>query len=219
MLPDPARDLLSLYAVYLIAVASPGPSTMAIMGVAMRQGRASAVLLALGVVAGSMVWAALAAAGLSAVLAAYAEIVFAIKIAGGLYLLYLAWNAARSALAADALASDPLASDALAGTSDEIARSPAPFRRGLLLHLTNPKAILGWIAIMSLASRPDAQPYLLHLIVGGCAVLGLAVNVGYALVFSTSHMGRAYRRCRRGIEAALAAIFGCAGLRLVLSRP
>ena len=65
------HHLLLVYAAYVVAVASPGPSTMAIMGDAMRDGRAPAVVLALGVMTGSLFWAALAGAGLATLLTAW----------------------------------------------------------------------------------------------------------------------------------------------------
>jgi threonine efflux protein len=203
------QHLLLVYAAYLIAVASPGPSTMAIMGTSMNQGRAPAVALALGVMTGSMFWALLAATGISTVLPAYAGALFAIKIAGGLYLLYLAYNSAKAALfAVNAKVKN-----------DASAKKAALYRRGVLLHLSNPKAILGWIAIMSLGLRPNDPSYTLQAIVAGCAVLGLLVNIGYTLNFSTALMGRAYQKSRRWIEGLLAVIFGYAGIRLLLARP
>lgn len=204
----PIDHLLLVYAAYLLAVASPGPSTLAIMGVAMRQGRPAAVALALGVVTGSMIWAALAAAGLSTILTGYAQVLTVIKIAGGIYLLHLAWKSARSALSAG----NPPARDGVP------AGRGALYRRGVLLHLTNPKSILGWIAILSLGLGPQSAPQVLPVILAGCGALGLAVFLGYALVFSTAVMGRAYRRARRWIEGALALAFGSAGLRLLLAR-
>lgn len=205
---DQLNDLMLVYAAYLIAVASPGPSTMAIMGVALSQGRASAVALALGVMTGSLFWAVLAAAGMSTVLASYAEALVLIKIAGGFYLLYLAYKSARSALATPARQ---------ARTAPKTKRTML-YRRGVLLHLTNPKSILGWVAIMSLGLRPDAPPNTFQAIIAGCAILGLSVFVGYALIFSTAFMGRAYQKSRRWIEGTLAMVFGYAGIRLLLSK-
>ena len=202
------EPLLLVFAAYVVVIASPGPSTMAIMGVAMSQGRRAAVALALGVVTGSMIWALLAATGLSTLLTAYAEAIVAIKIAGGLYLLYLAWKSARAAL-----------SDTPRHPSPGTAMRAGPlWRQGVLLHLTNPKAILGWVAIMSLGVGPQATANTLALIVAGCAVLGITVNLGYALAFSTGVMTRAYAHARRWIEGALAVLFGLAGIRLLLSR-
>lgn len=202
------HHLVLVYTAYLIAVASPGPSNMAIMGVAMNQGRASAVALALGVMTGSLFWAVLAAAGISTLLAQFADALFAIKIAGGLYLLYLAYKSAKSALS----------SHVRQVRTDTPTKRARLYRRGVLLHLTNPKSILGWIAIMSLGLRPDAPSYTLQAIIAGCAILGVTVFVGYALMFSTALMGRAYRKSRRWIEGTLAMFFGYAGIRLLLSK-
>ena len=204
-------QLLIVYGTYLVATASPGPSNLAIMGTAMRHGRAAGLTLAMGVVCGSMFWAVLAATGISAILASFAEALFAIKIAGGLYLLFLAYKSAHSALKADPVRS---ARDAAVA----VPAYRALYRRGLLLHLSNPKAILAWIAIMSLGLKPGAPPSLLYAVVGGCAVLGILVFGGYALVFSTEVMVLSYRKARRWIEGALALLFGAAGFRLLTAR-
>lgn len=206
--PDHFHHLLLVYLAYVVAVASPGPSNMAIMGIAMGQGRGAAVALALGVMTGSMVWAMLAAAGMSELLARYAQALVAIKIAGGIYLLYLAFKFARAAWATPP-------QRAVCGP---VVPWSALYRRGVLLHLSNPKSVLGWMAIMSLGLRPDAPAFTFHAILAGCAVLGLVIFVGYALVFSTGIMRRAYLAARRWIEATLAVVFAAAGLRLLLSR-
>ncbi|MEH3148254.1 MAG: LysE family translocator [Methylobacterium frigidaeris] len=208
---DPLGALLPVYAAYLLATASPGPSNMAIMAAAMSRGRRAALALAAGIVTGSLFWAVLAATGLSAVLAAYAEALVVIRVAGGLYLLHLAYRSARAALAA----SPPPSRVAEGARRPELA---ALYGRGVLLHLANPKAILSWIAIMSLGLSAGGAPERLAAIVGGCGVLGVAVFGGYALAFSAAPVVRAYRRARRWIEATLAVVFGVAGLRLLASR-
>lgn len=206
------HQLLMVYIAYIIAVASPGPSNMTIMGIAMSRGRAPAMVLALGVMTGSLFWATVTATGLSAVLATYANALFLIKIAGGFYLLYLAYKSARSAF-----------SPAVAQTvQQELPVGRAEYlqlyRRGLLLHLTNPKAILAWIAIMSLGLKPGSGASTLLAIIGGCGLLGSVIFGGYALVFSTAPAVRIYQRAKRSIETVLALFFGFAGIKLLLSR-
>ena len=206
------NQLLLVYIAYIIAVASPGPSNMTIMGVAMSQGRAPAIVLAFGVVTGSLSWATLAATGVAAVLATYAQALFFIKIAGGLYLLYLAYKSARSAFSKPAAQAD---------MPENMGGRPEYwklYRRGLLLHLTNPKAILGWIAVMSLGLKPGAGPSTLAAIIGGCGALGIIIFCGYALLFSTAPAIRIYQRSKRYIETVLALFFGFAGIKLLLSR-
>ncbi len=146
-MPADLHHLLIVYTAYVIAAGSPGPSNMRIMGVAMHRGRRAALLLAAGVVSGSIFWGMMAATGISALLTRYAEALFILKIFGGLYLLYLAYKAGRAALTSDDRAREaPLKDAALSGAS--------LYRRGLLMHLTNPKSILAWIALMTLGLGP-----------------------------------------------------------------
>jgi threonine efflux protein len=203
--------LLLVFTAYIIGAASPGPSNMRIMGVAMHQGRKAALVLAAGVISGSFFWGLMAATGLSAILARYAHVLFALKIVGGLYLLFLAIKAGRSALTSDqelekALVSTP----AVSGSG--------LYRRGLLMHLTNPKALLGWVATMTLGLGPHTTPETVVIILAGCAVLSVTIFCGYAIVFSTAPMIRAYRRARRWIEGTFALVFGAAGVKLLVAR-
>ncbi|AYM60008.1 LysE family translocator [Agrobacterium fabrum] len=204
-----ASQLVLVYGTYLIATASPGPSNMAIMATAMRDGRLPALALATGVITGSLFWAILTATGLSAVLTAYAQALFVIKIAGGAYLLYLAFRAGRSAL-------KPVSD--LAGMTVEraVPRYRSLYRQGVFMHIGNPKAILSWIAIMSLGFRADAPAGMVPAIIGGCAILGVTVFGGYALLFSTASMIALYTRLRRWIESVLSVVFAVAGLKLLV---
>ena len=121
----------------------------------------------------------MAATGISAILTRYAEALFVLKIFGGLYLLYLAYKAGRAALTSDDKAREAMSKDAaLSGAS--------LYRRGLLMHLTNPKSILAWIALMTLGLGPGASTHTLVAILGGCAVLSVTIFCGYAIVFSTA---------------------------------
>lgn len=205
------HQLLLVFAAYVIAAGSPGPSNMRIMGVAMHQGREAALMLAAGVVTGSMFWGLMAATGISAILTRYAEALIILKIFGGLYLLFLAIKAGRAALVSDEVAART--------TPVEAASSGfSLYRRGLLMHLANPKSVLAWIALVTLGLGPGATWHTVVAILSGCAVLSVVVFCGYALLFSTAPMVRLYRRARRWIEGVLAVFFGFAGLRLLLWR-
>lgn len=205
-----SHELILIFTPYLVATASPGPSNMAIMGTAMKKGRGAALALAAGVVSGSMAWALLAGCGILTVLATFAQLLIVLKIGGGLYLLWLAFKAGKSALRRTE-ASDFHASD------ERIAYGRL-FRQGILMHIGNPKAILTWVAIMSFALKPDGGASTLPIIICGCAAICVAVFGGYALLFSTAVMSAFYRRIRRGLDALLACCFALAGLTLVFSR-
>lgn len=202
-------DLIPVFFGYVLAAASPGPSNLAIMNVAMAQGRRSGLALAAGVVSMSAAWGLIAATGLAALLSRYAQAVVLLKTAGGIYLLWLALKSARSALSRDG------------SVTLEIRDKPgarALYRRGILMHLGNPKSVLTWLAIMSLGVAHDAPASLVVQAYGGCVMLGTLIFGGYAVLFSTAPMVRGYARMRRHIEGVLAILFAGAGIGLILSR-
>ncbi|KVC29683.1 LysE family translocator [Burkholderia pseudomultivorans] len=200
-------NLLLAYTAYFVGTASPGPSNLAIMSVAAHHGRKAALAFALGVISGSMCWATIATLGVSAALLAWSKLLVAIKLFGGLYLLWLAFKSARTAMAAPASSS--------AGTAASDPRLARFYARGAMLHLTNPKAILVWVSIVALSSNGAGASH--GAVVPGCVVIGCAVFGGYALVFSMDRARRLYVRCRRAMEACLAVVFGVAGIRLLAS--
>jgi amino acid exporter len=198
------------YSAFLLAIASPGPNVLAVMGTSMSVGRPAGLALGLGVATGSFCWAMLTATGLSAVLVSYAVALTAIKVAGGLYLLWLAYKAFRSAaskhdIEARALADAPTSRSRL-------------FLRGLTIQMTNPKAALAWIAIISLGLRADAPVWVAAVIVIGTTVLSIIIHAIYALLFSSSGMIRMYSKARRYIQGMLAVFFSFAGVKLLTSR-
>jgi len=199
-------DLALVYSAFFLAVASPGPSNLAVMATSMERGRRAGLTLALGVTTGSLTWGILAAIGVSTLVVAHPGALYAIKIVGGLYLLFLAWRSARSAMRADM----PPAKAAVSGHRT--------YLRGYLMHLTNPKAILSWTAIIALGLRPDAPVAIVYAIIIGCLLISLLINQGYAILFSSAPMIAGYRRIRRRAEACLAAFFAFASFKLLTSQ-
>lgn len=208
---EPLTPLFVVFGAYVVATASPGPSTLRIMGAAMMHGRRAALALAAGVLGGSMIWGLTAATGVTALLTRYGEALVVLKVLGGLYLLHLAVKAGRRAFTGEA----EVTAAARAVTTPRLGRL---FVQGLLMHLTNPKAVLAWVALVTLGLGAGATWRDAATILAGCAVLGATVFGGYAIVFSTAPMVRLYRRARRCIEGALAVTFGLAGLRLLAWR-
>ena len=198
------------YSAFLLSILSPGPNVLAIMGTSMSIGRPAGLALGLGVAAGSLCWAVLTAAGLSALLASYAIALTIIKIAGGLYLIWLACKAFRSAAARHDIEARTL--------GNPPTRTPGLFLRGFTIQMTNPKAALAWIAIISLGLQPDAPLWVAAVIVAGTTSLSILIHSAYALLFSTPAMVRIYGKARRIIQGMLAAFFALAGLRLLSSR-
>ncbi len=198
------------YTVFFVGIVSPGPNVLAVMGTSMAEGRGAGLALALGVAFGSLSWALLGLAGLTALIASFAHALTIIKIAGGCYLLWLAFKAFRSAASPQ-----EMSAKALKGVA------PGAWRygvRGFTIQMTNPKAALVWIAIISLGMQNGAPLSVGIAIVVGTFLLSVLLHAVYALVFSAKPMVAGYLRARRWIQGALGCFFAFAGFRLLTSR-
>lgn len=133
------HTLLIIVSVFAVGAASPGPATLMILNTAIIQGRRQALALALslGVISGSMIWATVAAFGSVATIETSTNLFVIMKFAAGLYLLYLSAKSFFSALSPSSMFDPP------SSTSQSIKQQSL---RGLLIHLTNPKAPLVWLA-------------------------------------------------------------------------
>ena len=187
---------------------SPGPATLAIAGVSMNRRRTAGLAVAAGIFCGSATWGLAAALGLSALMAANAWVVETLRYVGAAYLLFLAYEAARSAL------SDKSLMPVAAGQGG-LGRL---YVKGLLIHLTNPKAILGWGAVFAIAVPVVASQISVFETYGALLSVSCGLFFGYALLFSTGMFVRGYQRLRRWFEGAFAVLFGLAGLKTLTAR-
>lgn len=201
--------ILLAWAAVLLALMSPGPNILAVIGTSMGVGRRHGVALALGVAFGTFLWALLTVIGLTAVMTTYAVIITFIKILGGAFLLWLGYKAFRSAMTTrDIAIREP----------GEVGSPGAYFTRGLTVQMTNPKAALAMTAIVSLGLQPNAPLWVGATIVLGTTVLSMIGHLVYAFAFSTRPMVVFYNRARRWIETLFGAVFCFAGIRLLTDR-
>jgi threonine/homoserine/homoserine lactone efflux protein len=177
------------------------------MGTAMAQGRARALALAAGVVGGSLCWGLCAAFGLAAAMQRWSGALTVVKTIGGLYLLWMAWQAARRVRG-------PVGTVASRTVAEGYARTCA---RGAAMHLTNPKAIVVWLSVVSLALPAGAEQADALAFVVSCALISATIFCCYALAFSTNAARRAYRAGERWVNGVLAGVFAYAGVRMLLA--
>lgn len=191
----------------LIASVSPGPATLAIAGTSMERGRVQGVVIALGIFSGSITWSVSAAAGIGALMLVNLWVFEVIRYFGAGYLLFLAFQAARGAL-----------SDQQLNTRAVQGRLRRVYLQGLLLHLTNPKAVLFFGSIYTIGIPPGAQLSQLLTVMVSLALISFSVFVGYALLFSTPMATKLYLRARRWFQAVFAVGFAAAGLKILTAR-
>lgn len=202
-------EILILLTAWIVAAGSPGPATLAIAGTAMRQGRVAGIAVAAGITTGSAFWGLMAALGMNAVMMSHIWLWTGLRYAGALYLMYLGYKALRSAFR-DQGAIDPKALEATSFVR--------LWTKGALIHLTNPKAMLGWGGLFAVAVPADAAPHVVWETYAMLAAASAFVFFGYGVLFSAARISAAYARARRWFEAVFGVLFGAAGATLFITK-
>jgi len=196
--------LVTMAAAFFVVAVAPGPATLGCASIAVAEGRAAGLQFAFGLGVALSFWGVLAAVGLGAVLVTSAHLMMWLKVLGGLYLLWLAWKAARSAMATSHGA-----------TSDR--RRGRWVWRGILLNASNPKAVFAWLATLSLGVGPASSPASVAVATLVCALVGFVVYLPWVFGFSHPHVMAAYQRLRQWVDGGIAALFAVAGVSLIRS--
>ncbi|XWN33215.1 MAG: LysE family translocator [Devosia sp.] len=198
------ENLIAVALAFFVVTVSPGPANIAVATVAMSAGRRRGLLFGAGLSCGLAFWGVIAATGMGTVLQASETALIALKVLGGLYLLWLAIQSGRSALKPS--------------TAAPVCVSDGRwFVRGLVLNLSNPKAVVAWMAALSMGlGVGDGGAHVIAATLV-CFALGFANYAGYAMAFSLSGFMAGYQRLRRWIDGAVAALFAAAGFGLIRS--
>ena len=128
--------LLAYSGALFIAAAIPGPGITALVARALGSGFRETFFMGLGLVLGDTIYLTAVILGLAFVAQTFTEIFILIKIAGALYLGYIAWKLWTAGL---------LSTDVRAKKSTSIGMS---FLSGLLVTLGNPKTMLFYVALV-----------------------------------------------------------------------
>lgn len=198
-----------LLAASVITVA-PGPDNMMVLSIGMAKGRLPGIAFGLGCALGCLSHTLLAVLGVSALIAASPEAFTALKVCGGLYLVWLGVNALRSA------------GGASVGKASNDRQSPRKlFLKGIVANAINPKVILFFLSFLPqfvAPARGDAAWQM--------ASLGVVFTVQAALLFGllgyfAGSVGQwINRRPRAGqwLDRLAGTIFVALGLRLIVTR-
>lgn len=208
MLSDFLPQLFLAWSIQAMGALSPGPSVALIVGVAARQGRMPAAITALGVACASIVLSIGTVLGIAVALAQMAELASVIRLVGAAYLGWLSYKAFRAA----ARPTDLTAGDAPGRSGWRAGLA------GFILQVSNPKALIFWLAIASVGGIGDAPLAVVVLFVLGAFVVSLVGHGGYALLLSTPPVRRAYARFHRWIDGALGCFFLLASYRLATEK-
>jgi threonine/homoserine/homoserine lactone efflux protein len=196
--------LFTIWLLHLFAAISPGPSVLMSARVGVMQGMRAGLFVALGIGISAVIWAAAALFGLAIVFEAAPALLWALKIVGGAYLLWLGWKMWRSA--------DIPLEDV---NSTTLPRSDmSALRLGIITQLANPKPAIMFSAIF-LGTVPQSAPVWVYGVILLLVFLNDTLwNVFVARLFSFDRSRKAYLGLKSRLDRCFGGLLAVLGVKI-----
>ena len=182
---------------------SPGPAVLMSARTGVTEGLRTGFFLAMGIGIGAVFWALLALSGLAVLFQIAPTLLWAFKIAGGLYLVWMAYGMWRHA-------PEPLPD--LSATPPRSVRSA--LRLGLVTQLSNPKPAVLLSAIFIGTVPPGTPVWTLAALLTYLFVVETAWNTIVARVFSYQSTRSTYLRAKTLIDRSFGGLLALLGLKI-----
>lgn len=173
------QAVFGIAAVALALVLTPGPNMIYLVSRSVVQGRRAGLVSLLGIAAGFGVYLVAAVAGIVTLLAVVPQLHTAIKIAGALYLLWLAWKAVR-----------PGGDSAFAPRQLPVDSAGRLFTMGLVTNLLNPKIAMLYVSLLPQFVDQQRGQVAMQSLVLGLVQIGVALTVNALIVLTAGTVSR-----------------------------
>ncbi len=166
---------------------TPGPNMGWLAALSAQYGKRAGLMAVAGVTLGLAVQVLAAATGISAVISNFPLVYNAIRWAGILFMLWLAWEAF----------SDTGSPDVAKGLSNK------GFRHGVIANLLNPKALVFYVAVVGQFADPKLGGLWWQILVLGFMHLCVAIIVHVLIVLMGAKLGERFETWRTSLSARL----------------
>ncbi|MGM9320220.1 LysE family transporter [Deinococcus aquaticus] len=212
------KILLAVAALHAVVLIVPGPDVLLVSQTALARTRRAALLAGLGVVLGISVWASLALLGIGLLFEAFPWVHGVIRVAGGLYLLWMGYGLWRGSLKAPASADAQVADMPVRAPLNDLRGDLRALRAGFLTNIANPKAAVFFGSVFSGVLGNHAGSGMKLAAFGIIVSLSVVWFAVVALGMSTARVQGAYLRARRGVDRVAGSLMLGFGALLLASR-
>ena len=188
---------------------SPGADMAFMMGQTVRNGRVAGFAALFGSLVATFFHIAMAAIGLSAIIAASAVAFTIIKWAGVIYLVWLGYQAIFSKSEPGPL------------TEPKSPQTRSIFWQGALICALNPKVAIFFLAFLPQFVVPSAGPVSLQLLLHGSILIVIGLILQTPLILLGSRVASSIKenhQLRTWFDRCLGAVFIALGIRLAISK-
>ena len=212
---DTLTTVVNIALIWSVAAVTPGPNFVLTVQAATGRSRRSGLASAAGIATGTALWGLAGFFGISALFAAAPWLYLSLKVAGGLYLIYLGARLILSTVRPQGkLKIEP----ARRGPIRSPQSAAAAWRLGLLTNLSNPKTAM-FVTSLFATTMPTEPTLALGLT---AAAVMTAVSLTWygivAWVFASSLVAGWYARGVKLIDRIAGGIFILFGVKMLLDR-
>jgi len=199
------HSIILTVGLFALTFLSPGPNLLIVLQSSLSRGRAAGIAAGLGVACADGIYAALGLLGMAAVISQSSELFNAVKVIGGLYLLWVAWRLIRShpSTSLDAAPS---------ARAQSYLKS---FAQGLMTGLTNAQTIFFFASIFAVTLTAETPVWARVLSWLGIVSASIVWRIFLSVSFSQSGVRAFYRRSQRAFECVAGVILAGFGAKLL----
>lgn len=199
----PGEVAASFFVVAVLLALAPGPDNIFVLTQSAVNGRVAGLFVTLGLCSGLIIHTAAVAFGVAALFQASTIAFNVVKVAGALYLVYLAWGAFR-------------AGTEKISTSGEVALSwKALYARGFIMNVTNPKVTIFFLAFLPQFADPARGSMVIQMMILGGLMMIATVTVFGSVALLAGTLGQKFAKSERA-QIVLNRIAGTVFLALAL---
>ncbi len=204
---------ITVVVAHFLALISPGPDFVLVVKSAVTNQSKSVVGIALGIASANAVYISLCLIGVGSILASSLTVMITLKVIGGLFLMYLAFQALR----APKDAYNSLAVTDSKNPDDKIPTFTKEFITGFLSGILNPKNLLFYLSLFTVVLTPEISLTFKFWL--GVWMIALVFLWDLAIIFllSTKIVRSRFTKLAYYIDKVTGAILGLIGFSIVKS--
>ena len=195
--------LLAFNIALIVAIASPGPALLLAIQTTLSAGRRAGIAIGFGLGLMASIWTLMALLGLEAAFQIFPLAYTVVKIAGAVYLLYLAWK---------------MWGGARKNIETRMIPAKQSFRQGFTINALNPKSMLFAAAVLIVIFPTGMTLFENSIVVLNHFIVEVVFYTAIAFGMNTPTMSNQYMKARVYIDRTAAVILGGLGVRLLVNQ-
>jgi RhtB (resistance to homoserine/threonine) family protein len=203
------QGLLLITSIHILAAASPGPDFVLVSQQTLSNGKKSGLMCSIGIALGLSIHIIYSAFGLAAIIANSSSALWAIKLLGGGYLIYLGIKGLRSKASINENVEQQKAIKYSAKKSIGI---------GFLCNALNPKAPIYFVSLFTLVLSPEMPLYHIALYGLWMMLIQLAWFSFVVTLLSHPRINKKFKKMGHLIDRVLGGAMIALGLKVLITR-